>query len=429
MSDALTTTRSDVVIIGAGLVGCAAAYYLAKRGLSVCVLDRGRVGAEQSSRAWGLLRQQGRHPAEMPLAMQALRLWPGLPNELGADMQLTRDGILVLGETADDEARLIAAADEARHHGIDCSLLTPRQVASLMPSLAAGWRAGLYTPQDGHVEPVEATRAFAAAARALGVEIRENTPVVGVETTAGVASGAMTKARVFSADAIICAAGIGSADVTRSVGASLPIQVVRATVAHTLPASPITSIPVWAPHAAFRPKADGTFYVGNGYRGIDAEHDLTLQSFRHFRAFFPTFLANRHTVRLRIGSAVFEDLRRRGSDGARAWSEPEPNRRLVEENARGFARLLPQFSDLGIARSWAGRIDATPDLIPMIGPLPSVRRYYVATGFNGHGLALAPAVGRALSDLVVDGRSSIEMHGLRVERFAENDVHRWKSAL
>ncbi|HKP67543.1 MAG TPA: FAD-binding oxidoreductase [Casimicrobiaceae bacterium] len=423
MSDT-RATRSSVVIIGAGLVGCATAYYLAQRGLSVRVLERGRVGAEQSSRAWGLLRQQGREPAELPLAMEALRMWPALPQELGADMQLTRNGILMLAESADDEGRLIDAEANAKVHGIECRLLTPREIASLIPELVTGWRIGLYTPQDGHVEPIEATRAFAAAARGLGVDIRENTPVLGIETTAGVASGALTAERVFAGDAILCVAGIGSADVTRSLGTSLPIQVVRATVAQTLPASPITPIPVWAPHAAFRPRADGSFCVGNGYRGIDAEHDLTLDSFRHVRAFFPTLIANRHLMRLRIGTPFLEDLRRRGPDRAQPLSEPEPNHHLVTENAHGFARLLPQFKGLGIAKSWAGRIDATPDLIPMIGELPSIRRYYIAAGFNGHGLALAPAVGRALAELVVDGRAAVDLRGLRVERYAEGDFKR-----
>jgi len=390
----------------------------------VRVLDRGRVGAEQSSRAWGLLRQQGRDPAELPLAMQALRMWPKLPTELRADMQLTRNGILMLAESADDEARLIDAAANARVHDIECRLLKPSEIASLMPELATGWRIGLYTPQDGHVEPVEATHAFAAAARELGVDIRENTPVIGIETTAGVATGAVTAAGLFSGDAIVCAAGIGSADVTRSLGMSLPMQVVRATVAQTLAASPITPIPVWSPHAAFRPRTDGTFYVGNGYRGIDAEHDLTLDSFRHVRAFLPTLIANRHVMQLRIGIPFLEDLRRRGPDRAQPLSEPKPNRHLVAQNAHGFARLLPQFSNLGIARSWAGRIDATPDLIPMIGELPPVRRYYIAAGFNGHGLALAPAVGRALAELVVDGRAAVDLRGLRVERYAEGDFKR-----
>jgi glycine/D-amino acid oxidase-like deaminating enzyme len=234
----------------------------------------------------------------------------------------------------------------------------------------------------------------------------------------------MTASGVFTGNAIVCAAGIGAADVTRGLGTSLPLQVVRATVAQTTRTSPITPIPVWAPYAAFRPRADGSFYVGNGYRGIDAEHDLTLESFRHLREFVPTFLANRHVVRLRIGAPFLEDLRRRGADRARPWSEPVPNIQLVEENARGFARLFPQLKDLRTARSWAGRIDATPDLIPMIGPLPSVPRYFVATGFNGHGLALAPAVGRALAELVVDGRSSVDLHGLRVERYAEGDFKR-----
>ncbi|HEY5366773.1 MAG TPA: FAD-binding oxidoreductase, partial [Casimicrobiaceae bacterium] len=139
--------------------------------------------------------------------------------------------------------------------------------------------------------------------------------------------------------------------------------------------------------------------------------------------------ANRQVVRLCIGRSFIESLRRHGCARFMPLSEPKVNERLIEENARGFAKLLPHLANLGIAKAWAGRIDATPDLIPMIGSVPSVRRYYVAAGFNGHGLALAPAVGQAVAELIVDGRSSIDLHALRVERYAEGDFERAGSAL
>src|SRR5438105_754612 len=111
-------TRSDVLVIGAGIVGCATAYQLARRGLSVRVLERGDIAGEQSSRAWGFVRQQGRHPAEVPLAAAAIAMWPTLARELGADVEFVRGGILMPAESEADEARLTAAARIARENGV-----------------------------------------------------------------------------------------------------------------------------------------------------------------------------------------------------------------------------------------------------------------------------------------------------------------------
>lgn len=176
----------------------------------------------------------------------------------------------------------------------------------------------------------------------------------------------------------------------------------------------------------YRPKRDGSFYVGNGYRGTDAEYDLTPDALRHVNHFLPTYLAHRQFMRLRLGGAFVEALRRKLSpDGVfQRWSEPAVNERLVGLNERQFYRLLPAFDKLGMARRWAGRIDATPDLIPIIGAVGRPERYYVAAGFNGHGFALAPAVGRLLAELIVDGKPSLDLHQFRPARFALGDVQR-----
>src|SRR3546814_3762427 len=116
---------------------------LARRGLSVRVIDRGSVGGEQSSRAWGFVRQQGRHAAEAPLAAQAIRMWGGLAAELQEDTGFVRSGILVLAETEEDEARMLEGAREAREHGVESRLLDSRQISTREPRLAGSWRAGL----------------------------------------------------------------------------------------------------------------------------------------------------------------------------------------------------------------------------------------------------------------------------------------------
>jgi glycine/D-amino acid oxidase-like deaminating enzyme len=423
--------RCDVVIVGAGIVGCATAYYLARQGVKVQVLDRGPIAHEQSSRAWGFVRQQGRHDDEVPLAAAAGKLWPTLSAELGADLEYVRNGILVLAESDADEERLNAACAVARAHGLASRLLGPAEVAQLVPELAGTWRCGLYTPDDGHAEPSKATQAFAAAARRHGAIIREGVTVTAIDTGGGRARGVTTSGGRHVADMVLCAAGIGTADLLRTAGVSLPIQPVRACVAQTNGSGLRTRIPIWSPHSAYRPKPDGSFYVGNGYRSVDAEYDITPDSFRNLLAFLPTYLENWRVIRPVLGRGFFEALARLARhDGIfRPWSEPRVNRRLLAYNQLQFLRLLPQLADVGIARAWAGRIDATPDLIPVIGALPGIEGCIAAEGFNGHGFALAPVVGRALAQLIATGRSDIDFHRLRPARFADGDVRRQRGAL
>jgi glycine/D-amino acid oxidase-like deaminating enzyme len=264
------------------------------------------------------------------------------------------------------------------------------------------------------------------------VKFVERTAVSGFEVAGGRVIGVVADDAVHRGEAVVCAAGIGTADLCRSLGVSLPIQVVRASVAETHPTAIPFNVAVWSPRVAFRPRRGGTFYVSNGYRGIDAEHDLTLDSLRHLRHFIPTFRVNRDVVKPHLGAELVADLVRRATPGARfrPWAEPRVARTLVRHHEQCFYEVFPHLAGLGLARSWAGRIDATPDLIPIVGTPPGApANLLVAAGFNGHGFALAPVLGKLLAECVLDGRPSLDMHRFRPSRFAEGDAKPEANAL
>src|SRR5260221_5836150 len=180
---------ADVVIMGAGIVGCATAYYLAKRGSSVVVLERGGIADEQSSRAWGFVRQQGRHDSEVPMAAEASRIWLELAGELQADLEYVRRGILVIAETPEDMARMEDGARVAIRHGLNTRLLTAGELQSMLPELKGPWKSAIYTEGDGHAEPRKVTEAFARAAERRGATFLTNKAALGVELTNGRVSG------------------------------------------------------------------------------------------------------------------------------------------------------------------------------------------------------------------------------------------------
>jgi len=216
----------------------------------------------------------------------------------------------------------------------------------------------------------------------------------------------------------------------------VPIQVVRTSVAETRPApTPIPRTAVWGPYVAFRPTPRGTFYLGEGHRGTGADYDVTLASLRHLRHFLPNYLRNREELRVRVGRSLFADVlggltgKGAGFPGTGLPPEPPVNREIVAESERHFYSLLPTYANLGIQRTWAGYIDLTPDLIPVIGETSEVRNLVLATGFSGHGFALGPVVGRLISELILRDKPTADIRPFRPSRFTDGGVIRAERVL
>src|ERR1051326_1099870 len=189
-SDQSLPSQSDVVIVGGGIVGCAAAYYLASRGVSVVLMEKDEIGRAQSGRNWGFVRQQGRDPAELPLMIASNRIWSSIERELGADVEWVQGGNLALATTPDRIALFDGWCTIGRQHGLDTKVLTPAELNELIPDLHGPWLGALYTPSDGHAEPRKATQAFAHAAAKRGVRVVERCTVEAIETTNGAVSEA-----------------------------------------------------------------------------------------------------------------------------------------------------------------------------------------------------------------------------------------------
>src|SRR5262245_5610549 len=153
MGAVMADQHADVVVVGGGIVGSATAYYLARRGARVVVLERGEAPGEQSRKNWGFVRQQGRDPSEVPLMMEANRIWRGLEAELGADIEWVQGGNLGLAATAERMALFEEWLGVARQFGLDTRLLRPADLPAVVPGLVPGWAGGLHTPSDGHADP------------------------------------------------------------------------------------------------------------------------------------------------------------------------------------------------------------------------------------------------------------------------------------
>src|SRR6185503_16188986 len=255
---------ADVVVVGAGIVGCATAYFLARRGARVVVVERGSVPGEQSRKNWGFVRQQGRDPVELPLVVEANRMWQGLERELGTDIEWVRGGNLALAADESRLARFEAWLPVAREFGLDTRLLRARDLDAVVPGLAGGWLGGLHTPGDGHADPEKTTDAFARAAIAHGATLHLDCAVQAVTVQGGAVAGVVTEQGEIRAPVVVCAAGAWSSRLTRTLGLDLPQRWVRGTVARTTAAPAVTACAVWGPGVAFRQRRDGSFNIAAG---------------------------------------------------------------------------------------------------------------------------------------------------------------------
>ncbi|MBK9605424.1 MAG: FAD-binding oxidoreductase [Betaproteobacteria bacterium] len=426
----------DVIVIGGGIVGLSTAYFLARRGMRVILLEKGRLAWEQSSRNWGFVRQQGRDPAELPMAALSNRIWCGIEKELDADMEWRQGGNLAVAHNEDDLDRYAEGAGAAQAAGIDTRVLTPDQVGALLPAMQGRFAGGLYTPSDGQADPLKATLAFAKGARAAGADLREHCAVNAIHTSAGRASGVATDAGDLRGDAVVCAAGSHSGFLGRMVGLRLPLRSMRATVAATTPLPPLTGLGIWSAGLGLRQARDGSVILGRASAGT-AEHDLTLESLRHINLFLPIFLRNRDLFRLRVGMPLVRDVLRHlpGTAAARrpfghlVDEEPPANPKTVQSSLGLFNQYFPQRGQVGIARAWAGMIDATPDLLPVLGEVQDLPGFFFATGFSGHGFGLGPGAGHTLAELIALGRTQIDIRPMRYERFAQGDMSKARKIL
>jgi glycine/D-amino acid oxidase-like deaminating enzyme len=423
-SDAALPQAADVAIIGGGIVGIATAWFLAQRGLRVAVVEKGRIGGEQSSRNWGWCRQQGRDFGEVPLSQHSLRLWESLQAETGRDLGFRRTGVLFVGNDPAQIADWEAWAHRARDHQLGTRLLGAAETMARLPGCAETFRAGLYTESDGIAEPSRAAPALAEAARGLGVTLHQDCAAWALETTGGRVSALVTEKGRIRAGAVLCAAGAWSSLFCRRHGIALPQAGVYATAFRTGPAPEITAGGTSLPGFAVRRRADGGYTVGLAGRG---RVRLSWQGLRYARAFWPTFRKRRKNITLGLETAL-----RRGPEGIATWpdSGPTPFERdrvldpaadpaLVESALGQLRAMFPAFRDVTVTRSWGGLIDSTPDAVPVISAVDSLPGFFISTGYSGHGFGIAPGAGRLGADLIAGAAPIVDPTPFRYARMID----------
>jgi sarcosine oxidase, subunit beta len=373
----------DVLIVGGGVIGSSIAYHAVRAGLSTLVLDR-QGPASPHAASWasaGGVRSQGRHPAETPLAIAAIRRWASLADELDADLRYRRGGTLQVAES-DEQAVEVKAHVERQHaRGLsEVTLLARQDVLEIVPGVQPGVTAGSYAPNDGQADAVLTTQAFAAAARRLGAQYRTGAAVLELIADGDRVRGVRTATDTVRAGTVVLAASAGSTALAATVGLRLPVRPLALQMLRSTPAPRGTLRPVLgAAHRALSLKQleDGAFLIGGGWPAdiIDA-----------------------------------------GAGQARLLPE------RISGNWADACGVLPEVARYEITASWYGIEAESIDGIPFLGAVPGWPGLLVATGFSGHGFALAPTVGELIAAEVLGQAPPADVSGLRAARITDLDL-------
>ncbi|MCL6707869.1 FAD-binding oxidoreductase [Pseudomonas sp. R2.Fl] len=416
--------KVDVVVIGGGIIGASTALELAERGYGVALCEKGGIGHEQSSRNWGWVRITRRDPREVPLMAEALRIWPGMNERLGRDVGYTRAGITFTCMTqkeVDDHTRWMSNLEG---YQIDTRMLTPQQFAEMNPGSRLDIRGALHTAVDGRAEPQKAAPAIAEAARKRGAHVMTECAVRGIDTKAGKVCGVFTERGYIACDAAVLAGGAWSSLFAGNAGIRLPQLKVINSVIRTKPLEGGPESAIWTNGFAIRKRQDGGYTIANGFENIV---DIVPDSFRFFREFLPALGHEWRSLILRGGLGFVDEARiprRWKMDEASPFEynrvlDPKPSFSLQDRALSNLRKAFPVFEKAEVAQRWAGKIDVTPDAIPVISGVDDVPGFFIATGFSGHGFGIGPAAGRLMADIVTGAPPLVDPHNFRFSRFSD----------
>jgi glycine/D-amino acid oxidase-like deaminating enzyme len=423
-SDENLPGHTGVVVIGGGIIGTCTALFLARKGVPVVLCEKGHIAGEQSSRNWGWCRKMGRDPRELPLIIDALRLWRDLDRSIEGDTGYRTCGITYLAATQAELAQHEAWIEHARQYQLDTRLLSTDEVAALFPQSQQRWVGAMHTPSDGRAEPQRAAPAIAEAARRAGATILTQCAVRGIETTGGRVSGVVTEKGHISCSDVVLAGGAWSSLFCGNLGLRLPQLKVLASVMRTerLDGGPEGSAS--GAGFGFRKRLDGGYNVSQSRANIT---EITPDSFRYFRDFLPALRQEWSGMRLRIGPQSWREVRmktRWNLDQVSPFEnvrtlDPAPSDSILDAAQRNLAAAFAVFGKARIAQRWGGLIDVTPDAVPVISGVDTIPGFYVSTGYSGHGFGIGPGAGRLMADLVTGDTPAVDPSAFRFSRFSD----------
>lgn len=373
----MTDTSFDVVVIGAGISGAASAFEIALSGLRVVLIDRYAPASMASGWTLAGVRQSGRHPAELPLAIQAVKLWEGLAERLDGPTHYLQRGNLRCARDAGEAVIIEQLITEQSTAGLQMIRLEGRDIQDAAPALSDKIVLASLCPTDGQADPKASVAAFVRAAERAGAVLRFGERVTSIETQAGRVRAVVTEKGRIATPAVVMAAGVYGNELLEPLGLRVPIHVMIVTMVNSTPLPPVLEQVVGTGYAngGGRQEYNGKFRAGGGHEPWHGE----------------------------VEEGVTPTVR--------------PTMQSVHHALSVFGDLVPAFQTARIESVWAGLIDQTPDALPVLDMPGAVEGLAIAMGFSGHGFCLGPMTGKIMCDFVHRRRSVLPLDAFTLSRF------------
>jgi sarcosine oxidase subunit beta len=370
----MTTMRSDVCIVGGGLVGTWSALFLRRRGRSVVLVEKGSVGEQASGVNFGNVRLQGRHPSQYPLSLRSQAIWERLEELVGDRCEYSAKGHLYLALCDADMAKLERCANEARAHGIAIDVMDGNEARRRWPWLGPPVRAASFSSRDATANPRLVTPAVARAAMAAGAQVLERRRVTEMTRHGDGFRVATADGLVVECSTLLNAAGAWGAAIAERFGEKVPL----------FAAGPPQFVTDAMPYVA-----------GPSVQALDGS------------------VIFRQVER---GNVIVAGFPRGPSDPTANKAPVQPAKTIATMNR--LAEVAPPFAAAHVIRVWSGIEGYLPDMLPVIGPSATTPGLVHAFGFCGHGFQVGPGVGDCLAEIIDEGSSRTPLADFSITRFA-----------
>jgi glycine/D-amino acid oxidase-like deaminating enzyme/ABC-type nitrate/sulfonate/bicarbonate transport system substrate-binding protein len=379
----MTGGTYDVIVIGAGIVGCAVAYELSKSGCRVALLDKGDVGGAVTGGSLACIGTHMISREELPLLIRSRDRWRQLRDELDADFEYSAGGQMRFVRAEADIEVAKGWIDLERAHGLESELLDPAAVRERVPALRGPILAATWSPRDATVNPFLSCRALVEAAARNGCKVMPGTAVTSIRVNAGRVTGVVAGSLELSGAWVVDAAGPWAAHVAAMAGCEVPIVPRKAQCLATVAVEPMIPCVIGACETA---------------GGVEAGY-TQIQQAAHGQILFNTVLGG----------------------GVRAHARPEDDlavdRRFVRDSVAMLLFLFPGLEDVSLLRSWCAYEGVTPDDRFLIGPVPECVGFLLAAGDGGTGFNRAPVIAEMIAAVVRGAPSPLPMEPYAPDRF------------
>lgn len=383
--------KTDIVVIGGGVIGASITYYLSKRGKKVILVEKKDFAFGSSGACDQMIFLQTKNPGiHLELAIESKKMYKNLEKELNHPIEFQTIGGMVLIETEDQMRVMKEFVKRQKETGLNVEILDIKDGTKIQEGLSPDLVGTTYSPDDAHVNSLELIKGYIKKAVTFGAEVLVNTEVIGIRTKNGKVKGVETTKGTIGCEVLVNAAGSWAPVIGEMIGLDLPIRPRRGQIILT------EEVPPYIKHDI----------ISANY--ITAKYSLD-------RSFDNDVLG-----KLGVGLAISQNHRGNIFIGATrefAGYNTETTREGIRRILKHAGKLIPGIVNFNIIRTFAGLRPYTPDGLPIIGYVDEVEGFFIAAGHEGDGICLSPVTGKIVSELIIDGKTFIDAKLLNLNRF------------